>query len=89
MSDPANKTISKYRNHPSILLIKDKIRNPASFSFKEASLSDIEELRNLNIKKPSTFGNIPPKILRAIKESCSEIVAELFNNTLGTHTSHT
>ena len=85
-SDPVNKAISKYGNHPSILLIKDKIRNPASFSFKEASLSDIEELRNLNIKKPSTFGNIPPKILRASKESCSEILAELFNNTLGTHT---
>ena len=47
--------ISKYKNLPSILLIKDKIRNPASFSFKEASLSDTEkELRNLNTKKAST-----------------------------------
>ena len=50
LSDPVNKAISKYRNYPSILLIKDKMRNPTSFSFKEASLSDIEkELRNLNI----------------------------------------
>ena len=78
-----NKAISKYKNHPSILLIKDKIKNPASFSFREASLSDIEkELRNLNTKKASTFGNIPPKILRASKESCSETLVELFNNTL-------
>ena len=52
LSDSANKAISKYKNHPSILLIKDIIRNPASFSFKEASLSDIEkQLRNLNTKK--------------------------------------
>ena len=52
LSDPVNKAISKYKNHPSILLIKDKIRNPESFSFKEASLSDIEkELRNFNTKK--------------------------------------
>ena len=43
LSDPVNKAISKYKNHPSILLIKDKIRNPESFSFKEASLSDIEK----------------------------------------------
>ena len=51
-SDPVNKAISKYKNDPSILLIKDKIRNISSFSFKEASLSDIEkELRNLNTKK--------------------------------------
>ena len=44
--------MSKYRNYSNILLIKDKIRDPASFSVKEASLSDIEkELRNLNTKK--------------------------------------
>ena len=68
-----NNAISKYRNHLSILLIKEKIRNPASFSFKEAFLSDIEkELKNLNTKIASTFGNIPPKILRASKESCYE-----------------
>ena len=36
LSDPVNKAISKYRNYPSILLIKDKMRNPTAFSFKEA-----------------------------------------------------
>ena len=75
--------MSKYRNYSNILLIKDKIRDPASFSVKEASLSDIEkELRNLNTNKASTSGNIPPKILRASNESCSETLTELFNNTL-------
>ena len=64
--DPVNNAISKYRDYPSILLIKDKIKNLSTFSFKEASLSNIEkELRNLNTKKASTFGNIPPNILRA------------------------
>ena len=83
LSDPVNKAISKYKNHPSILLIKDKIRNPASFSFKKNSLSNIEKgLRNLNTKKASIFGNTPPKVLRASKENCSETLAELFNNTL-------
>ena len=77
LSDPVNKAISKYENHLSILLIKDTIRNPASFSFKEASLSAIE--KDLNTKKANTFGSIPPKILRASKESCCETLAELFN----------
>ena len=46
-------------------------------------MSDIEkELRNLNTKKASTFGNISPKILRTSKESCYETLAELFNHTL-------
>ena len=52
MLDPVNKAISEYRNHPSILLIKDKIKYPALCSFKESSLSDIEKkLRNLSTKK--------------------------------------
>ena len=80
LSDPVNKAISKYKNHPSILLIKDKIRKSAHFL--EASLSNIEKgLRNLNTKKASIFGNTPPKVLRASKENCSETLAELFNNT--------
>ena len=67
-SNPVNKV--EYRNHLSILIINDKIRNPASFSCKETSLSDIKkELRNLNTKEASTFGNITPKILRASKET--------------------
>ena len=83
--DPVNNATSKHRNHPSIFLIKDKIRNLAPFSFKEASLSDIKkESRNLNTEKASTFSNVLPKILRASKESCSETLAELFNNTLMT-----
>ena len=78
-----NNPISKYKNHPSMLLIKDKIRNPASLFFKEVSLSNIKkELKNLNTKEASTFGYIRPKNLRASKESCSETLAELFNNTL-------
>ena len=47
-------------------------------------MSDIEkELRNLDTKKTTAFGNTPPKILRTSeKKSCSETLAELFNNTL-------
>ena len=77
MSDPVNKVISKYENRLSILLIKDTIRNPASFSFKKASLSAIE--KDLNTKKANTFGSTPPKNMRASKESCCETLAELFN----------
>ena len=43
LPDAVNKSISKYRNHRSILLIKVKIRNPATFSFNKASLADIEK----------------------------------------------
>ena len=80
--DQVNKTISKYKNNPRVLLIKDKL-SPASFSAKEASLPDIEKvLRNLNTKEASTFRNITPKTLRKNKQSCSETLTELFKNIL-------
>ena len=34
LSGPVNNAILKYRNHPGILLIKDKIRDPESFFSK-------------------------------------------------------
>ena len=71
------------KNHPSILLIQRKVANDSTFSFNEASLSDIEkELRSLNPNKAYTFKNIPPKILKESREYCSDILQKLFNKTL-------
>ena len=36
-----DKAINTYKNHPSILLIKQKLENEAHFSFKEVSISEI------------------------------------------------
>ena len=36
------KAISKYRNHPSYLLIKSRLKNIPSFSFNKVGLSEIE-----------------------------------------------
>ena len=81
--DPVKKAIFKYKNHPSIILIKNKITVPELFAFTEASVSDIEkELSNLNAKKASTFKNITPKVLKASIESCSEVLTKLFNNMI-------
>ena len=41
LSDPVNKAISKYKNYPNILLIKDKIINAASVSISFSSWSDL------------------------------------------------
>ena len=81
--DQVKKAIFKYKSHPSIILIKNKITVPELFAFTEASVSDIEkELSNLNAKKASTFKNITPKVLKASTESCSEVLTKLFNNTI-------
>ena len=54
--DQVKKAIFKYKSHPSIILIKNKITVPELFAFTEASVCDIEkELSNLNVKKASTL----------------------------------
>ena len=69
LSETVNKVISKHSSHLSILLINDKIKNPASFSFKEASLSNIEKgVKKSQYKKASTFGNIPRTFWEQVKK---------------------
>ena len=63
--------------------IKNSLDATTPFLFDEVSLSDIEEeLNNLNTKKSSTFKNIPAKILKISKNSCSETLKALFNRTV-------
>ena len=64
------------------MLIQSKVANDSTFSFNEASLSDIEkELSSLNPNKAYTIKNIPPKILKE-RDCCSDILQKFFNNTL-------
>ena len=83
IEDQVKKAIFKYKNHPSIIIIKNKITIPELFAFTEDFVSDIEkELSNLITKKASTFKNITPKVLKDSIESCSEVLTKLFNNTI-------
>ena len=59
------RTILKFKKHPSIIKIKEKMNTDETFSFSNASLNNIEnKISNLNINKPTTFNNIPAKIIR-------------------------
>ena len=54
------KAINKYRNHPSVLLIKSRLKNIPRFSFIEVGLSQIErELNLINPRKATTSNGIP------------------------------
>ena len=58
--NPFEKAINKYRNHPSVLLIKSRFKNIPSFLFIEAGLSEIErELNLINPRKATTSDGIP------------------------------
>ena len=53
------------------------------FSSKDVSISEIgKELRELNSHKVTTFGNIPTKILKQNRKSCSDTLKKLFPDKL-------
>ena len=78
--DPVDIITEKYKNHHSIKIINENIQFDSRFSFKEISEDDIKkELKNLNTKKASTFGNIPTKILKDSSEDCSIVLRNIWN----------
>ena len=65
LKDPVARAIEKFKTHPSVLIIKDKVSQGNKFSFTEVSLSEIEnKIKNLNVKKATTHKNIPLKVLK-------------------------
>ena len=67
--------INKFKNHPSIIMIKRKNNPCGSFSFSSVQYDDIlKKTKNLDTAKASEESNIPTKIL---KSNC-EVFAKYF-----------
>ena len=57
--------VSKFRNHPSIIKIKEKVHTNIKFSFAVNTLNNIEgKIKEMNASKPTPINTIPSKILR-------------------------
>ena len=85
MKDPVTRAIEKFKTHPSVLIIKDKIFQGNKFSFIEICQSEVEkEIKNLNVKKATTHKNIPPKVLKTSAIVNAETLQQLFNQALTT-----
>ena len=68
ITNPIMKAISKYKHHPSILLINSRLSSPESLSFNQIRNFDMEKgIKLLNIKNAATFKNVPPKILNPVQ----------------------
>ena len=74
------KAINKYKNHPSVLLIKRRLKNIPSFSFNEVGVCEIE--RELNLINPRKATTYLPKLLKSTKTICSETFKTIFDNCL-------
>ena len=83
ITDPVQRAVKKFSNHPSILKIKGHNQNTAPFVFQKIAPDTIvKEVRSLNPKKAKTNKNIPPKILKSNSNVCVEPLTQLFNDCI-------
>ena len=83
ITDPIDKAVHKFSNHPSILKIKNHYQNAGSFHFQKVTPDAVDkEVRNLNPKKATTHKNVPPKILKSNSDICVEPLTQIFNDCI-------
>ena len=81
--DKISTVINKYMNHPSILKIKENVHSDENFTFSMSSIDEIDDIiRNLNKNKPTTFNNIPAKILIESSDISSPFICNIFNESI-------
>ena len=74
--------IEKFKHHPSIIRIKEKVKIDESFHFSPVNESVINHtIESLDIRKPTTYNNIPTSILVDNKDIISPIITEIYNNS--------
>ena len=83
--DAVERAIEKYKNHPSIVKIKQQTPEGSKFSFKPTVLKTVtEEVANLNESKATPIESIPAKILKDNSDIlCPKIVID-FNTSIKT-----
>ena len=82
-TDNVNRAIYKFKNHPSISKIKEKVLDNEKFSFSRCSLKDIEDKINaLNKNKPTTSNTIPAKILKEYRDICSNFLHIFYDDCI-------
>ena len=75
--------INKFRDHPSILNIKQRIQVNNKFIFTRCNPEDImKTINNLNIHKSTTFNNIPVKLIVATSDICSPPISTYYNDAI-------
>ena len=83
LTDPVEIALHKFKCHPSIIEIKEKVLVESKFSFSKITVADIrKEIKNLDIKKAGTFSNIPAKQLKLVKEEIVGPLMQIWNHEI-------
>ena len=84
IEDTVARTVEKYKNHPSIRLIKENYRNTNNtFHFENVPVKEIEkELKNLLSSKAARDTDIPTKVIKDNIDIFTPILLDEFNKSL-------
>ena len=75
--------ISTFKCHPSILEIQKKVSIHELFEFKQVTQEEVlKQLKALDVKKATTFQNIPCKSLKENAEVCVPVLTNIYNEEL-------
>ena len=81
--DKVECALIKFKKHPSVIKIKDKIQSNDKFHLKKCSLGEIvTTINELNKKKPTTFENVPTKIIVEYQDICSKYIHHFYNDSI-------
>ena len=75
--------IEKFNDHPSILKIRENVTITNRFQFLLSQVSDMKSIiMDLNTKKPTTFNNIPAKVIVETSDICSSFISKIYNDSI-------
>ena len=78
--DPIIAPVCKYKRHPSILKIKEKVKKYDHFSFYHVSHDKmLKILQNIDSKKATQQGDISVRIIKENQFTFSKILSEMFH----------
>ena len=82
LNDDIQTITNRYGNHPSIIKIKEYVREENHFSFKDMTPQDLErEILKLDTRKATTENDIPIKMLVKSYDIISKHLSDCYNNS--------
>ena len=83
LGDPIDIALEKFKEHPSVKIIKENVPTESLLHFAKISVSEMtKELSTLNSKKAGTFDNIPTKALKISSDICNKVLQKIWNSEI-------
>ena len=80
-TDPIERAIKKFKNHPSIVNINRNIPKTTNFEFSQIDIDSIKKMiDDLDSSKSGKFGGIPTNCLKGVSDVSAKFLNYVWNN---------